>query len=130
MLEFGTIKAVNEPHASAMPDGSYGGSAMGFVVQSKEKTFYFAGDTALHQDMKQIGTFYEINFAFLPIGDTFTMGIEEALHAADYVNTQKIIGMHYDSFSGIEIDHAAVKQFAKEQNKTLILMDIGQITEF
>ncbi len=72
-----------------MPDGSYAGCAMGLVIQSEDKAFYFAGDTALHQDMKQISTFYDIDFAILPIGDTFTMGIEEALHAADYVGTKK-----------------------------------------
>ena len=58
------------------------------------------------------------------------MGIEEALYAADYVGTEKIIGMHYDSFPGIEIDHEKVKRMAEERGKTLILMDIGQTTEF
>lgn len=129
-LHFGTIKAVNEPHASSMPDGSYAGSALGFVVQSGDKTFYFAGDTALHQDMKQIGEFYDIDFAMLPIGDSFTMGIEDALYAAEYVGAKKIIGMHYDSFSGIEIDHKAVKRIARERGKMIILMDVGQTTEF
>ena len=80
--------------------------------------------------MKQISTFYDIDFAILPIGDTFTMGIEEALHAADYVGTKKIIGMHYDSFPGIEIDQEEAKRMAEERGKTLILMDIGQTTEF
>ena len=130
LLDFGTIKAVYEPHASSMPDGSYAGSAMGFVIQSSNKTFYFAGDTALHQDMKQINMFYDIDFAILPIGDTFTMGIEEALHAADYIGTERIIGMHYDSFHGIEIDHERAKYMADERGKTLTLMDIGQTIEF
>ncbi len=130
VLDFGTIKAVHEPHASSMPDGSYAGSAMGFVIQSGSKAFYFAGDTALHQDMKQISTFYDVDFAILPIGDTFTMGIEEALYAADYVGTEKIIGMHYDSFPGIEINHEEVKRMAEERGKTLILMDVGQTIEF
>ena len=129
VLDFGTIKAVYEPHASSMPDGSYAGCALGFVVQSGNKAFYFAGDTALHQDMKQISTFYNIDFAMLPIGDTFTMGMEEALYAADYVGTEKIIGMHYDSFPGIAIDHEKVKRMAKERGKTLILMDVGQTIE-
>jgi len=130
VFDFGTIKAVHEPHSSSMPDGSYAGCAMGFVIQSGDQAFYFAGDTALHQDMKQIRTFYNVDFAILPIGDTFTMGIEEALYAADYVGTEKIIGMHYDSFPGIEIDHEEVKRMAEERGKTLILMDIGQTTEF
>ena len=129
VLDFGTIKAVHEPHASSMPDGSYAGSAMGFVIQSKDKAFYFAGDTALHQDMKQISTFYHLDFAIFPIGGTFTMDIEEALYAADYVGVERIIGMHYDSFSGIEIDHEKVKRMAEERGKELILMNVGQTTE-
>mmetsp|Transcript_9878 Transcript_9878/g.22803 ORF Transcript_9878/g.22803 Transcript_9878/m.22803 type:complete len:227 (-) Transcript_9878:3606-4286(-) len=130
IFDFGTIKAVHEPHASSMPDGSYAGCAMGFVIRSGQKTFYFAGDTALHQDMKQIRIFYDIDFAILPIGGTFTMDMEEALYAADYVGTETIIGMHYDSFPGIAIDHQKVKSMAEEHGKTLILMDIGQTTEF
>ncbi len=129
LLEFGSIKAVHEPHASSMPDGSYAGTAMGFVVQSAGKAFYFAGDTALHQDMKQIATFYDLDFAILPIGDTFTMGIEEALYAADYVGVEKIIGMHYDSFPGIEVDHEEMRRLTEEQEKTLILMEIGHTIE-
>ena len=130
ILDFGTIKAVYEPHPSSMPDGSYAGCSMGFVIQAEDKAFYFAGDTALHQDMKQISLFYNIDFAILPIGDAFTMGIEEALYAADYVGTEKIIGMHYDSFSGIEIDCEKAKRIAEERGKTLILMDIGQTLSF
>ena len=129
-LDFGTIKAVYEPHASSMPDGSYAGSAMGFVIQSSDKAFYFAGDTALHQDMKQIGIFYDLDVAILPIGGTLTMDIEEALYAADYVGVKKIIGMHYDSFPDIEIDHAQVKHMAEERGKMLTLMEIGQTLEF
>ena len=129
LLEFGSVKAVHEPHASSMPDGSYAGTAMGFVVQSADKTFYFAGDTALHQDMKQIATFYNLDFAILPIGDTFTMGIEEALCAADYVGVERIIGMHYDSFPGIEIDHEKVQRLAEEHGKKLILIEIGHTIE-
>ncbi len=117
VLDFDTIKAAYEPHSSSMPDGSYTGCVMGFVIQSGDTAFHFAGDTVLQQDMKQIGIFYDIDFAILPIGDTFTIDIEETLHAADYVGIEKIIGMHYDSFPsfpGIEIDHGKVKRIAEE----------------
>ncbi|XWN34748.1 MAG: metal-dependent hydrolase [Roseivirga sp.] len=131
VLAGGTIvKAVNEPHASSMPDGSYAGSAMGFVVQGEGKTFYFGGDTALHQDMKQIGEFYAIDFAILPIGGTLTMDIEEALHAANYVGTSTILGMHYDTFEDIKIDRQQVLQLAEKHEKQLILMEIGQTTDY
>jgi L-ascorbate metabolism protein UlaG (beta-lactamase superfamily) len=127
---FGTVKAVHEPHASAMPDGSYAGCAMGFVVEGEGKAFYFGGDTALHQNMKQIPLFYQLDFAILPVGDVFTMGIEEALYAADYMGTEKIIGMHYDSFPSIAINHERAKQLATASGKELILMNIGQTIKF
>jgi L-ascorbate metabolism protein UlaG (beta-lactamase superfamily) len=63
---------------------------MRFVIQSGDKAFYFAGDIALYQDMKQIDTYYDIDFAILPRGDIFAMGIGEALDAADYVGNKKI----------------------------------------
>ena len=128
-FDFGTVKMVNAVHSSSMPDGTYGGNPAGFVIQSKEKAFYYAGDTALHQDMKQIGEYDTIDFAFLPIGDNFTMDIQEALEAAKYVKTQKIIGMHYDTFPHIEIDHTAIRKLAQDQGKELILMEIGQSIE-
>ena len=124
------VKAVHEPHASSMPDGSYAGSALGFIVQGEGKTFYFAGDTALHQDMKQIGEFHTINFAMLPIGGILTMDLEEALHAAHYVDTPTIIGMHYDTFEDIEIDHQQALQQAEAKDKQLILMKIGETIDY
>ena len=109
-----------------MPDGSYGGHPAGFVISTKEKTFYFAGDTALHQDMKQIADEYKLDFAVLPIGDNFTMGIDDALKAADYVGTSHIIGMHYDTFPYIKIDHEEAMAKAGNQNKKLQLLKIGE----
>ncbi|MBA9078048.1 MULTISPECIES: metal-dependent hydrolase [Rufibacter] len=128
-LPFGTVKMVNAVHSSSLPDGSYAGTAGGYVVESAEKTFYFAGDTALTLDMKLIGDRYHVNFAFLPIGDNFTMDVEDALVAANYVNTKKIIGMHYDTFPYIEIDHIEALELARRQQKELILMEIGQTIE-
>ncbi|WP_205503201.1 metal-dependent hydrolase [Rufibacter psychrotolerans] len=128
-LPFGTVKMVNAVHSSSLPDGTYAGTAAGFVVESAEKTFYYAGDTALHMDMKLIGDRYRLDFALLPIGDNFTMDMEDALVAANYVNVNKIIGMHYDTFPYIEIDHVEALELARRQQKELILMEIGQTLE-
>lgn len=124
-FDFGTVKYVNAVHSSNMPDGSYGGNPGGFLIESEGKTFYFSGDTALHYDMKLIGEFYKLDFACLCIGDNFTMGPEDALIAADFINCQEIIGMHYDTFGYIEIDHAATQQMFADRGKTLHLMGIG-----
>ncbi|HSJ66435.1 MAG TPA: metal-dependent hydrolase [Anditalea sp.] len=125
-FDFGKVKYVNAIHSSTMPDGSVGGNPGGFVIQSDEKTIYYAGDTALTYDMKLIGEAFNIDFAFLPIGDNFTMDIHDAIKASDFVGTDKFIGMHYDTFPYIEIDIDAVKKAGKEAGKELIMLNIGE----
>lgn len=125
-FNFGSLKMVNAVHTSSMPDGSYGGNPAGYVLQTSEKTLYFAGDTALTLDMKLIAEEFKIDLAILPIGDNFTMGIEDAVRAADLVGTSKIIGMHYDTFPYIKIDHEQVKKVAANAKKDVTLMDIGE----
>ncbi|GGE94149.1 metal-dependent hydrolase [Hymenobacter cavernae] len=125
-LPFGTVKMVAAAHSSSLPDGSYGGLAAGFVVEAEGKTFYFAGDTALTYDMKLIAEQHKLDFALLPIGDNYTMGIGDALIAADWVGASKIIGMHYDTFPVIKIDQEAAKQQAQQAGKELVLLQIGE----
>jgi L-ascorbate metabolism protein UlaG (beta-lactamase superfamily) len=125
VFDFGKVKYVNAVHSSTLPDGSPGGNPGGFVVQHEKGCFYYAGDTALTYDMKLIGEEFKIDFAFLPIGDNFTMGIDDAIKAADFVGTKKIIAMHYDTFPYIEIDLEAAKKAAGRAGKELILLNIG-----
>ncbi|GGG26625.1 metal-dependent hydrolase [Pontibacter amylolyticus] len=125
-LPFGTVKMVNAVHSSSLPDGTYAGIAGGFVVETENQTFYFAGDTALTYDMKLIPEQFDLDFALLPIGDNFTMDIHDALVAADFVQVDMVIGMHYDTFPYIQIDHQEVKEVAQMAGKELILMEIGQ----
>lgn len=128
-LKFGTVKMVNAVHSSSMPDGSYGGNPVGFVIESKENRIYYAGDTALTLDMKLIGESGKVDFAFLPIGDNFTMGIEDAVKAAEFVGTKKIIGMHFDTFPIIEIDKDHALEYFQSNGLELILMSIGESIE-
>ncbi|MCB0402431.1 MAG: metal-dependent hydrolase [Flavobacteriales bacterium] len=123
---FGTVKYVNAVHSSVLPDGTYGGNPGGFIVTSGGKTFYYAGDTALHMDMKLIGEYEKLDFAVLPIGDNFTMGVDDAVRAAEFIRCDKIIGVHYDTFGFIKIDHEEAKRKFAEKGKELILMKIGQ----
>ncbi len=117
---------VNAIHSSSFPDGSYAGNPAGFVVEAGEKAFYYAGDTALTLDMKLIGEEYDIDFAFMPIGDNFTMDIKDAVKAADFVKTNTIIGMHYDTFPYIKLDRKEVENVAANGKKEVKLMDIGE----
>lgn len=126
MFDFGKVKCVAAVHSSSLPDGSYGGSAMGFIIESHEANFYYSGDTALTYDMKLIGEFRTLDFAFLCLGDNFTMSVDNAIIAADFIKCRKIIGMHYDTFGFIKINHEeAIGKFAN-QGKELTLMDIGE----
>jgi len=129
-LDFGRVKLVNAIHSSSMPDGSYGGNPVGFVIEMEDKCLYYAGDTALHQDMKLIRDQFSVDLAVLPIGGHYTMGLEDALKAADFVGCTRILGMHYDTFPPIAIDHQASKNLADSQGKELILMQIGSSIKF
>lgn len=124
-LDFGNVKCVVAIHSSSLPDGSYGGTSMGYVIESSEGNFYYAGDTALTYDMKLIGEYRQIDFAFLPIGDNFTMSADNAVIASDFIQCNKIIGMHYDTFESIKIDKEHAVSLFNRSGKKLTLMEIG-----
>ena len=129
-LDFGSVKLVNAIHTSSFDDGSYGGNPVGFVVESSEGNFYHSGDTALTLDMKLIAETTKLNFAGLCIGDNFTMGIDDAIRAADFVGVTEVIGLHYDTFPPIKIDHkAAIAKFAAK-GKKLYLLKPGETHDF
>lgn len=124
-LPVGKVKSVNAIHSSTLPDGTPGGNPGGFVF-SGEKTFYYAGDTALTLDMQLIGEQFDLDFAILPIGDNFTMGAEDALRCAEMVVCNKIIGMHFNTFPYIEIDTHAAQLMFEVRGRDLIIPQIGQ----
>ncbi|MFT4644814.1 MAG: L-ascorbate metabolism protein UlaG (beta-lactamase superfamily) [Planctomycetota bacterium] len=125
-FDFGTVRYVNAIHTSSMPDGAYGGNPGGFVIESEEGNFYFAGDTALTMDMKLIPMFCKIDFCVYPIGDNFTMGYKDAVLAADFVDCERVVGVHYDTFGYIEINKEKAKEEFERSGKELILPKIGE----
>ncbi len=127
--DFGRVKLTAAIHSSSMPDDSYGGNPCGFVVETRDGNFYYSGDTALTYDMKLIGEQTKLDFAVLPIGGFFTMGIEDALRAAEFVGASKIVGVHYDTFPPIKIDHGAALKAARAAGKELLLPKIGETIE-
>ncbi len=128
-FDFGRIKYVNAIHTSSFPDGSYGGQPGGFVIEGEHKNIYIAGDTALTYDMKLIPVSTKLDLAILPIGDNFTMGIDDAIIAADFVECDKILGYHFDTFGYIEINHDEAKRKFFENGKDLMLLEIGESIE-
>jgi L-ascorbate metabolism protein UlaG (beta-lactamase superfamily) len=125
-FNFGKVIYTNAVHSSSFPDGSYGGQPGGFIIQSEHKTIYIAGDTALTFDMKLIPLKHQLDLAVLPIGDNFTMGVEDALVASDFVSCDKILGYHFDTFGFIEINHEAAIQTFFKAGKDLMLLNIGE----
>ena len=128
-FDWGTVKCTNAIHSSSMPDGSYGGNPMGFLVTSAEKSFYYSGDTALTMDMQLVSRWAQPDFALLPIGDNFTMGYEDAIIAAELISCRTIVGLHYDTFGAIRIDREKVKKAFSEAGLTLHLPAIGESIE-
>jgi len=127
--DFGRVKCVTAVHSSNLPDGSYGANPMGFIFNTAEGDFYYSGDTALTLDMQLIPRWAALKFAVLPIGDNFTMDVDDAIAAADFVKCDKIIGVHFDTFDFIKIDkEVAIEKFA-QTGKELILVNIGQTIE-
>ena len=128
-MDFGRVKLTSAIHSSSMPDGSYGGNPCGFILESRDGNFYYSGDTALTSDMKLIREWTKLNFAVFPIGDFFTMGIEDGLRAAEFVGVSKFIGVHYDTFPPIKLDRDAALAAASAAGKELLLPAIGGTIE-
>jgi L-ascorbate metabolism protein UlaG (beta-lactamase superfamily) len=126
---FGRVKLTAAVHSSSMPDGSYGGNPCGFLVETSDGNFYYSGDTALTWDMKLVGEQAELRFVVLPVGDFFTMGIEDAVRAAEMVGVNKIVGVHYDTFPPIKLDREAARKTAEARGKELLLPAIGETIE-
>src|SRR6476661_8841788 len=129
LFDFGKVRCTNAIHSSAMPDGSYGGNPMGFLIITNDKSFYYSGDTALTLDLQLIPRWAKPDFAILPLGDNFTMGYEDAIIAAEMIGCKNIVGVHFDTFGYIKIDHEKVKNAFKAAGLNLFLPAIGESIE-
>ena len=128
-FNFGKVKYVNAIHSSSFPDGTYGGQPGGFVIEADNKNVYIAGDTALTYDMKLISMRNPLDLAILPIGDNFTMDVDDAALAAEFLEVTTVLGYHYDTFGYIKIDHEVAKQKFANKHKELILLPVGDSME-
>ncbi|QZT35337.1 metal-dependent hydrolase [Caldalkalibacillus thermarum TA2.A1] len=119
-FDFGRVKLTPAFHGSGyvLEDQKqiiYLGMPAGLLLTIDGTTIYHAGDTALFSDMKLIGEQHNIDLAFLPIGDNFTMGPEDALIAAEWLQAKKVVPMHYNTFPLIEQDAQAFVRALKEK---------------
>ena len=119
------IKMTQAIHSSSFEDGTYGGVAGGFQISTDDCHFYYSGDTSLFSDMQFVGKKRQLDFAILPIGGNFTMDVNDAIECAKLLNVNKVIGVHYDTFGYIVIDHQNAIDAFSNAGIELILMPIG-----
>lgn len=128
-FDFGRVKFTIAHHGSQTPEGGYGGEPAGVVLTIDGKNIYHTGDTGLFLDMKLIGELNPIDYMLLPIGDNFTMGIDDAVKAVEFVNPKKSIPMHYNTFPVIEVDPEEFKKKVESAGKEAIVMKYGEEIE-
>jgi L-ascorbate metabolism protein UlaG (beta-lactamase superfamily) len=128
-FDFGRVKFTIAHHGSVTPDNVYGGVAAGVLITIDGKTIYHAGDTGLFYDMKLIGEMNDIDYLIVPIGDNFTMGIDDAVKAVEFVNPKFAIPMHYNTFPIIEADPFEFKNKVEKSGKKSIVLEFGQEIE-
>lgn len=127
-FEFGRVKFTQAFHGSSYTEEDntivYTGMPAGILLTIDSKTIYHVGDTALFSDLKMIGDMNDIDLAFIPIGDNFTMGPDDALIAADWINAKVVVPVHYNTFPVIEQDPIAFAKKVKTGKGRA--MDIGE----
>lgn len=130
MFDGFTVKCTHAVHSSSLPDRNNGGNPMGFLLTGSEGSFYYSGDTALTRDMELVAKWAKLNFAVLPIGDNFTMDASDAAECAVMIGCRTVVGVHYDTFGFIKIDHEEAKRTFANKGIELKLPGIGETCEF
>ena len=125
-FDFGTVRGVNAIHSSSFADGRYAGNPMGFVFNTKDGNFYYAGDTALTMDMQLIPRWSKLDFSILPIGGNFTMDVNDAIVACEFLQCKEVVGVHYNTFPPITIDTIKALELFKEAGMHLMLPKAGE----
>ena len=123
-LPFGAVKMVPALHSNGLPDGSYGGDPAGFVLTIEGKRIYFAGDTALFSDMKLYA--HGVDVAVLPIGDLYTMGVDDSVQATKLIEPKVVLPTHYNTWPPIEQDAQQwANRISKETSSTPNVLNVG-----
>ncbi len=129
---FGRVKLTIAHHGSSFIEGDqiiYLGNPAGVLLTMDGKTLYHAGDTALFYDMKLIGEMNQIDVALLPIGDNFTMGVEDAVKAVEFLNPKLTVPMHYKTFDLIDVDPDDFAHRVESLGKQVRVLGVGETLE-
>lgn len=128
-FDFGRVKFTIAHHGSMTPDDYYAGEPSGVILSIDGKNLYHTGDTGLFYDMKLIGEMTSIDYMLLPIGDNFTMGIDDAVKAAELTNPKTAIPMHYNTFPVINADPEEFREKVAQKGINCRVMEYGEEIE-
>lgn len=128
--EFGNVRFFPATHTNSLPNGEYGGVAASILLDVEGIKIFHAGDSGLTKEFELIGKLYKPYYAMLPIGGHYTMGVEEASIAAQMINAEEYIPMHYNTFDVIQADPVEFKTNIEEQGKTCHIMSVNDILNF
>lgn len=126
---WGKAIAVPAFHSSSTPEGNYAGCPCGYVLEIEGQKIYHAGDTCLNSEMKTIGEIYKPEISILPIGGHYTMDINQTVIASEWLNTNIVIPMHYNTFDAIKVNVDDFKAKIEAINKKPLVLEIGKIIE-
>jgi L-ascorbate metabolism protein UlaG (beta-lactamase superfamily) len=125
-----SITMVQAIHSSSVDDDGktiYMGVASGYVVRFEDGlTIYFAGDTAVFGDMRLIAEMYAPSIAFLPIGDLYTMGPEQAAKACELLNIKQVVPMHYGTFAALTGTPARLRELVASKGVQVLELKPGE----
>lgn len=133
-FDFGQVQMTPALHGNGYVDEEnqqiiYMGMPAGLVIRIGEKTIYHAGDTALFSDMQLIGRKHSIDLALLPIGDNFTMGPEDALQAAEWLQAKKVVPIHFNTFPLIQQNGQQFVDQLKQKGIDGTVLNVGEYVE-
>ncbi|MCL2038849.1 MAG: metal-dependent hydrolase [Bacteroidetes bacterium] len=126
---FGSVKLTIAHHSSVNEEGVYMGPPAGAIINIGGKKIYHTGDTGLFSDMQLIGEISQPDVMLVPIGDNFTMGIEDAVKSVQFVKPKLAIPMHYNTFPVILADPNEFVTKVKANNFNSRVMEFGETIE-
>jgi len=119
-------------HSSSVEENGrrvYVGDPCGYVIRFEDGvTIYFAGDTALFGDMRLIAELYHPAIAFLPIGDVYTMGPEQAAKACEFLGVRQVVPMHYGTFPALTGTPARLRGLVEPKGVQVLELKPGETT--
>ena len=127
--DWGRAIALPAFHSSSADDGTYTGCPVGYLFEIDGKRIFHAGDTCLNSEMKVLGEIYKPDIAILPVGGHFTMDVENAIIAAEWIGAKTIVPMHYNTFPQINADIELFKAGISKLGKTPLILKIEESVE-